>query len=191
MAGAGMWRKALLDLVEGGAGALGELLKKGTLVQAQREVSRLVQERVELQEKKALSEVQTKALEQVREQLSPDKPVLLHGVTSSGKTELYIHLIEEILASGRQALYLLPEIALTTQITSRLKAHFGDKLGIYHSRFSDAERVEVWQNLLSEQPYQVILGVRSAVFLPFRSEERRVGKEGRYLRSRRCYRSKQ
>lgn len=169
MAGAGMWRKALLDLVEGGAGALGELLKKGTLVQAQREVSRLVQERVELQEKKALSEVQTKALEQVREQLSPDKPVLLHGVTSSGKTELYIHLIEEILASGRQALYLLPEIALTTQITGRLKAHFGDKLGIYHSRFSDAERVEVWQNLLSEQPYQVILGVRSAVFLPFKA----------------------
>ena len=92
---------------------------------------------------------------------------LLHGVTSSGKTEIYIHLIEQALQQGRQVLYLLPEIALTVQITTRLKRVFGNRLGIYHSRYSDAERVEIWQKQLSDHPYDIILGARSAVFLPF------------------------
>lgn len=92
---------------------------------------------------------------------------LLHGVTSSGKTEIYIHLIQKAIDEHKQVLYLLPEIALTVQITERLKAVFGNRLGIYHSKYSDAERVEIWQKQLSTQPYDVILGARSAVFLPF------------------------
>ena len=96
------------------------------------------------------------------------KPILLHGVTSSGKTEIYIHLIKEAIDRGEQVLYLLPEIALTVQIMQRLQNIFGDKLGIYHSRYSDAERVEIWQKQLSDAPYSVILGARSAIFLPYK-----------------------
>lgn len=99
-----------------------------------------------------------------------DKNVcLLYGVTSSGKTEIYIHLIDEAIRQGKQVLYLLPEIALTTQITERLQRVFGSRLGIYHSKFPDAERVEIWQKQLSEGGYDIILGVRSSVFLPFRN----------------------
>ncbi len=94
-------------------------------------------------------------------------PVLLHGVTSSGKTEVYIHLIQEAIDRGEQVLYLLPEIALTVQITQRLQHVFGSRMGIYHSKYSDAERVEIWQKQLSDQPYDIILGARSAVFLPY------------------------
>ncbi|RKW51114.1 MAG: primosomal protein N', partial [Prevotella sp.] len=92
---------------------------------------------------------------------------LLHGVTSSGKTVIYIHLIFKALQEHKQVLYLLPEIALTVQITNRLRCVFGNKLGIYHSRYNDEERVEIWQKQLSNEPYEVILGARSAVFLPF------------------------
>lgn len=94
------------------------------------------------------------------------RPALLHGVTGSGKTEIYIRLIQDCIDSGRQALYLLPEIALTVQMTERLHRVFGSRLGIYHSRYSDAERVEIWHKQLSHEPYDVILGARSAVFLP-------------------------
>ena len=93
--------------------------------------------------------------------------VLLHGVTSSGKTEIYIHLIQKAIDEGLQVLYLLPEIALTVQMTQRLRRVFGDRLGIYHSKYSDAERVEIWRRQLSARPYDVVLGARSAVFLPF------------------------
>ena len=92
---------------------------------------------------------------------------LLHGVTSSGKTEIYIHLIKQALERHEQVLYLLPEIALTVQIRERLQKVFGSRLGIYHSKYSDAERVEIWKKQLSSNPYDVILGARSAVFLPF------------------------
>ena len=96
------------------------------------------------------------------------KPVtLLHGVTGSGKTEIYIHMIRRAIERGEQVLYLLPEIALTVQIMQRLQRVFGDKMGIYHSKYSDAERVEIWQKQLSQNPYDVILGARSAVLLPF------------------------
>ena len=98
---------------------------------------------------------------------SPINTFLLHGVTSSGKTEVYIKLIDEVVHSGRQALFLLPEIALTAQIINRLRKYFGDKVGVYHSRFSMSERTEVWQRTLSGS-YQVLLGARSAVFLPFK-----------------------
>ena len=93
---------------------------------------------------------------------------LLHGVTSSGKTEIYIHLIQRALERKEQVLFLMPEIALTVQMMQRLQRIFGNRLGIYHSRYSDAERVEIWQKQLSDNPYDVILGARSAVFLPFK-----------------------
>ena len=114
-----------------------------------------------------LSPAQSTALSQVQEQWQQHAVCLLHGVTSSGKTELYMHLIAEALASGQQVLYLLPEIVLTSQLTSRLQAVFGNRLGVYHSKFSDKVRGEVWQQQLSETPYDIIVGVRSSVFLPF------------------------
>ena len=114
-----------------------------------------------------LSVAQHAAMDSVLNQMTEKNVVLLHGVTSSGKTEIYIHLIERMMAQGKQVLYLLPEIALTVQMTQRLQRVFGSRLGIYHSKYSDAERVEIWKKQLSDSPYDVVLGARSAVFLPF------------------------
>ena len=118
---------------------------------------------------KPLSEAQQRALANLSPLTSNLSPLtkLLHGITSSGKTEIYIHLIKEAIERGEQVMYLLPEIALTVQITQRLQHVFGSRLGIYHSKYSDAERVEIWQKQLSSSPYDVILGARSAVFLPY------------------------
>lgn len=116
-----------------------------------------------------LSEHQRRAYDEINASWKSHDVCLLHGVTSSGKTEVYIHLIEKQLREGRQALFLLPEIALTQQMTERLRRAFGTRLGIYHSKFSDAERVELWKRQLSDTPYDVILGVRSSVFLPFKN----------------------
>lgn len=115
-----------------------------------------------------LNEHQQQAYRSIRESFQRKNVCLLHGVTASGKTEIYIHLIEETIRQGKQVLYLLPEIALTTQITERLQRVFGSRLGIYHSKFPDAERVEIWQKQLSGNGYDLILGVRSSIFLPFR-----------------------
>ena len=115
----------------------------------------------------SLSEAQQDAMNQIRTQFMAKNVVLLHGVTSSGKTEIYIHLIQKAIDEGKQVLYLLPEIALTVQMTRRLQQVFGSRLGIYHSKYSDAERVEIWKKQLSDEPYDVVLGARSAVFLPF------------------------
>ena len=114
-----------------------------------------------------LSPAQNKALEQIRDSFKEHKVSLLHGVTGSGKTEIYTYLISSALAAGNQVLYLVPEISLTTQLTDRLKKVFGDSLIIYHSKFSDNERVEVWKRLLSSNEPLIVLGVRSSVFLPF------------------------
>lgn len=114
-----------------------------------------------------LSPAQKAAEDSIQEQFNEKNVVLLHGVTSSGKTEIYIHLIKKAIDEGKQVLYLLPEIALTVQMTRRLQNVFGSRLGIYHSKYSDAERVEIWKKQLSSEPYDVILGARSAVFLPF------------------------
>ena len=114
-----------------------------------------------------LSPAQQAAEDSIQKQFNEKNVVLLHGVTSSGKTEIYIHLIKKALDEGKQVLYLLPEIALTVQMTRRLQNVFGSRLGIYHSKYSDAERVEIWKKQLSNEPYDVILGARSAVFLPF------------------------
>ena len=114
-----------------------------------------------------LSTPQQQAYDAICQSFLTKEVTLLHGVTSSGKTEIYIHLIRRALAEGKQVLYLLPEIALTTQITERLRCVFGDEMGVFHSKFTDAARVAVYRKQLSDSPYQLILGVRSSVFLPF------------------------
>ncbi len=133
------------------------------------EIGRLERNAGAVEELNPLNPAQQQAYEAIQDSFKEKNVCLLHGVTSSGKTEVYIHLIREVIRSGKQVLYLLPEIALTAQITERLQRVFGDKLGIYHSKFSDAERVEIWRKQLGEEGYQVILGVRSSVFLPFRN----------------------
>lgn len=121
----------------------------------------------ELQKPFALSEIQQKAYHEIHASFKEKSVTLLHGVTSSGKTEIYTHLIQDALDSNQQALYLVPEIALTTQLTQRLQKVFGDKLLIYHSKFSDNERVDIWKKLLRSNEPCVVIGVRSSVFLPF------------------------
>ena len=115
-----------------------------------------------------LSVAQQQAYDQINERFESKEVCLLHGVTSSGKTEIYIKLIEEQIATGKQVVYLLPEIALTTQLVSRLRAYFGDKVGVYHSKYSNNERVELWKQVLEQSPKaQIVIGARSALFLPF------------------------
>ncbi len=170
----------LLKKADATSNALSALTDKGVFETYQKRVSRL-------KEYKALTDVssivltekQQEAYEAIHEGFEEEKPVLLHGVTASGKTEIYIKLIQEALDEGRQVLYLLPEIALTEQIINRLKKYFGDRVGVYHSRYDNNERVEIWQQVmnfrsqrvetqrLGDSKYQIIIGSRSAVFLPF------------------------
>ena len=146
------------------------LIKRGLLETYEQEVGRLNHGgEPHLDKIQPLSVAQQDAYNQIQFSFLKKNVTLLHGVTSSGKTELYIHLIRQTLEKKQQVLYLLPEIALTVQIMSRLQRVFGDRLGIYHSKYSDAERVEIWQKQLSGHPYDVILGARSAVFLPFQN----------------------
>ena len=144
------------------------LIDRQMLMLYQREVGRLNQGGEPHPEHiKKLNAVQTEAYNGILFAMLRKNVVLLHGVTSSGKTEIYIHLIQKMLDEHKQVLYLLPEIALTVQMTQRLRRVFGRRLGIYHSKYSDDERVEIWRKQLSENPYDVVLGARSAVFLPF------------------------
>ena len=146
------------------------LIDKGFLFTYQLEVGRLnTSGDSHFDQIKPLSVAQQDAYNQILMQMMQKQVVLLHGVTSSGKTEVYIHLIKKALVDHKQVLYLLPEIALTVQIMERLHRVFGDRMGIYHSKYSDAERVEIWQKQMSAQPYDIILGARSAVFLPFQN----------------------
>lgn len=147
--------------------SLSTLLKNGVFEQFEVIVSRF-EEDLDFVEAPTpiLSESQEKAFSEIMQTFQEKDTTLLHGITGSGKTEVYIKLIEQVLESGSQVLYLLPEIALTTQIVVRLRKVFGDKMGIYHSRFSDNERVEVWKGVISGK-FQFVVGVRSAVFLPF------------------------
>ena len=162
-------RKQLIEKGGVSLSVCNALLDKGILESYSYEVGRLatsvVAEKIGLA---PLSEAQQHALVSIENEWKHSSVCLLHGVTSSGKTEVYIHLIQQMIQKGKQVLYLVPEIALTTQLTERLSRVFGEKLGVYHSKFPDAERVEMWKKQLSESPYDVILGVRSSIFLPFK-----------------------
>ncbi len=143
------------------------LQTKGILAVEERTVGRLQTEDTGTQFAHTLSEAQTQSVAAINQHWQEKDVVLLHGVTSSGKTEVYIHLIQQAIATGKKVLYLVPEIALTTQLTDRLRRVFGARLGVYHSRFSDAERVEIYRDVLANDKYDVVLGVRSSVLLPF------------------------
>ena len=146
------------------------LVKRGILEIYQKEVGRLnTGGEFTPQNAKLLNEAQQEAYNQVLMQFMKKNVVLLHGVTSSGKTEIYIHLILKALQDHKQVLFLLPEIALTVQIMERLQRVFGSRLGIYHSKYSDAERVEIWKKQVSACPYDIIIGARSAALLPFKN----------------------
>ena len=161
-------REELMNESHASIAVIRSLQEKMILVTYEKEVGRLSHNIDPHPEKiKPLNEAQTEAYNHILVQMMGHPVTLLHGVTSSGKTEIYIHLIQKAINEHKQVLYLLPEIALTVQITERLKAVFGNRLGIYHSKYSDAERVEIWKKQLSSNPYDVILGARSAVFLPF------------------------
>ena len=162
-------REELMNVSAASAETLKLLVKRGMLETYEVEVGRLNHGGNYHPELiKPLSAAQQEAYNQILMSMMKKPVTLLHGVTSSGKTEVYIHLIQRALEHKQQVLYLLPEIALTVQMMQRLQRVFGDRLGIYHSKYSDAERVEIWQKQLSQNPYDIILGARSAVFLPFR-----------------------
>jgi len=161
------------------ASAISSLVKKGILLEQEFEVGRLLFEKGNSANKN-LSTIQEKAYKEIRAAFEDNKTALLQGVTGSGKTEIYIQLIRESLEKKRQVLFLIPEIALTTQLITRLRAVFGEIVGVYHSRFSENERVEIWNNVLNQNSealnnlastnsnhYKIILGARSALFLPF------------------------
>ncbi len=171
-------RKELLQSTGINLTVLNGLVKKKFLVIVEKKIDRLTGYSGEIREESVLSVAQSEAWSQVKESFKLKPVTLLHGVTSSGKTEIYIKLIRECLDKGKQVLYLLPEIGLTTQIIGRLTRVFGDKAGIYHSKFNDSERVEIWNKVLNyenqtdknqtKSDYQLIVGTRSALFLPFK-----------------------
>ena len=164
-------RRTLLEQSGVSGAILRTLIDKGIFLEEERPISRLRQYTGETQQPHSLDSQQSRAIAEIRESWQEKNVTLLHGVTSSGKTEVYIHLIEEVLQLGKQVLYLVPEIALTTQLTDRLQAVFGDKLVVYHSKFSNAERVEIYHEVKGDEAMRrearVILGARSAIFLPF------------------------
>jgi primosomal protein N' (replication factor Y) len=155
--------------------SLQTLLRKGILLSEERVISRLVDYSSGNTGEVYLSAPQDRAYEEIKQNFEKFSVTLLHGVTGSGKTEIYIKLIDEVLKQGKQVLYLLPEIALTSQIVNRLRKYFGDKVGVYHSRFNEYERVEIWNRVLSggesdnTSKYQLILGARSALLLPYKN----------------------
>ncbi|MGM9819103.1 MAG: primosomal protein N' [Paludibacteraceae bacterium] len=161
-------KRELLDISKCTNAVFNELKKKNLIVCFEKTISRL-EHTSPTRQPFTLNPQQTAAFDAIQNEFKHKNTVLLHGITSCGKTEIYIHLIETVLKKQQQVLFLVPEIALTTQLAERLKKVFGNKIGIYHSRFSDAERVEVWENLFFEKGYKIILGVRSSIFLPFRN----------------------
>jgi len=164
-------RKSILLKDSGSSPATADsLIKKGILTSVTLEVGRLRDYGNRKEPLRQLSNSQKVTYETIRKSFAEKDIVLLHGVTSSGKTEIYIHLIEEQLKRGRQVLYMLPEIGLTAQIILRLQKHFGPVTGVYHSRFNDQEKVEIWKRVADKNPdtgYRLVLGVRSSLFLPF------------------------
>ena len=161
-------RSELIEESGAGPASIKALEDKDVFIIEDKNVSRLYYDEQGIFDNFELSDSQAIALEQVKAAFEERDTVLLYGVTSSGKTQLYIRLIEDMIKRGKQVLYLLPEIALTTHIIERLRKYFGGSIGIYHSRFNDNERVEVWQKVLNNE-YKVVLGARSSVFLPYQN----------------------
>ncbi len=159
-------RQDVMEASGAGAAAITALIDKAVFNVEEKVVSRFEGTDVLLSPDFSFSNAQQKAFDEIKESFRIKDVALLHGVTASGKTQLYIRLIEQVLEINKSALYLLPEIALTAQITERLKLHFGDQLGVYHSKFNDNERAEVWHKL-NKGEFKVIIGARSSVFLPF------------------------
>ncbi|RZL45278.1 MAG: primosomal protein N' [Pedobacter sp.] len=159
-------KQQILEESGSGQAAVKALVDKGIFEQEKRQISRLGMAEDEFEVNFELSKAQQTAFDEIETQFIEKDVVLLHGITASGKTQLYIKLIEKAIEKGGQVLFLLPEIALTTQIVHRIKRYFGDRIGVYHSKFNDNERVEIWNRVLNGT-YQVVLGARSAVFLPF------------------------
>lgn len=164
-------KKSLL-LKESGAltSSFNSLERKGVIVSVNLEISRLTESPDQHLPLRELSVRQSEAYNSIRQQMEGKEIILLHGITSSGKTEIYTHLIRDQLKLGKQVLYLLPEIALTAQIIERLRKHFGSSTGVYHSKFNESEKVEIWKKVAdnsSGKGYRLILGVRSSLFLPF------------------------
>ncbi|NOU17624.1 MAG: primosomal protein N' [Bacteroidales bacterium] len=167
-------KKLLIEKAQVSTAVLNAMIQKEIFQEDYQQVSRLDDAKSQTQGEYELSPNQLKALEEIKENFETKQVTLLHGITSSGKTELYIRLIAEEIAKGKQVLYLLPEIALTSQIINRLRRIFGSRVGVYHSKFSDSQRVEIYKGVLSDeakpgQPtFDIILGVRSSLFLPFK-----------------------
>ncbi len=146
---------------------INQLIKKDFLIAYKKQISRIVKNQKQTKKLPEFTDYQQIKYQQILDIFKQNKPVLLHGITSSGKTEIYIRLINEQIKKNKQVLYLLPEISLSTQIVSRLIDVFGDKIGVFHSKYPDSEKVELWNDLLSTQKKQIIIGARSAIFLPF------------------------
>ncbi len=162
-------KKTLLERSSMNTPILNGLIQRGLLITEEKTVSRIEASDMDVQGIVVLSEVQQNAYKEIKKSFETKDITLLHGVTSSGKTEIYIHLIQEMLSKGLRVLYLLPEIAISTQITERLRKVFGKKLLVYNSGISDNEKVEIWNSMLrSDEPF-VVLGIRSSIFLPFSS----------------------
>ena len=158
-----------LESVGASISTLNTLEKNGYITQERFEISRFKEKNNSVKEFKKLSDSQLNGLNEIRSTFETKQVTLLHGVTGSGKTEVYVELIQEQIAKGKQVLFLLPEIALTTQLITRLSSYFGDLIGVYHSKFNQNERVEIWNHVLNNNPnqFRIILGARSSIFLPF------------------------
>ncbi len=158
-----------LESVGASISTLNTLEKNGYITQERYEISRFKEKNNSVKEFKKLSDSQLNGLNEIRSTFETKQVMLLHGVTGSGKTEVYVELIQEQIEKGKQVLFLLPEIALTTQLITRLSSYFGDLIGVYHSKFNQNERVEIWNHVLNNNPnqFRIILGARSSIFLPF------------------------
>ena len=158
-----------LESVGASISTLNTLEKNGYITQERFEISRFNEKNNSIKEFKKLSDSQLNGLNEIRSTFETKQVTLLHGVTGSGKTEVYVELIQEQIEKGKQVLFLLPEIALTTQLIARLSSYFGDLIGVYHSKFNQNERVEIWNHVLNNNPnqFRIILGARSSIFLPF------------------------
>jgi primosomal protein N' (replication factor Y) len=162
-------KKQLQERADVSAAVIKQLVEKNLLIEVQKSLDRVLEERADGEETYNLNEDQQKAYDHIEKSFENNKVGLLHGVTSSGKTEIYVKLIAKMLGAGKQCLYLLPEIALTTQLISRLKVFFKHRVLVYHSKYNLNERLEVWNHIINASEPYVIIGARSAVLLPFQN----------------------